>query len=200
MIEYMKNDMDRFVYKFLLNFFCSMALLSYWTASLRQPKDIPKISIAPALQNAQNTCNKCQSWKPDRAHHCWLCGRCVPKMDHHCPWIGNCVGYHNMKPFYLFCLYQALSGVVYFCMLMHRVFKAPKKLEPMSFFGAMGYWVTNILDMPICFALLGLSTNIFFMIFTNITTLENTGRFGFKKKRFPLCGYLGKQADHLEPN
>jgi hypothetical protein len=36
-------------------------------------------------------CKKCVLPKPDRAHHCSLCQRCVLKMDHHCPWINNCV-------------------------------------------------------------------------------------------------------------
>jgi hypothetical protein len=114
------------------------------------------------MLNTHNYCGKCQAWKPDRAHHCGFCGKCIPKMDHHCPWIGNSVGYHNMKPFFLFCFYQALSGITFFCILIDRAMHAPPKSKHFTGWGAMSFWVTNILDMPICFALLGLSTNIFF--------------------------------------
>ena len=44
-------------------------------------------------------CQKCKSIKPERAHHCSVCGRCVMKMDHHCPWVNNCVGESNQKFF-----------------------------------------------------------------------------------------------------
>ena len=30
-------------------------------------------------------CRKCKAFKPPRAHHCSICGRCIVKMDHHCP-------------------------------------------------------------------------------------------------------------------
>ncbi|KAJ4362716.1 palmitoyltransferase for Vac8p [Ascochyta clinopodiicola] len=55
-------------------------------------------------------CNKCQSHKPDRAHHCSTCKRCVLKMDHHCPWLATCVGLRNYKAFLLFLLY-----LTFFC-------------------------------------------------------------------------------------
>ena len=29
-------------------------------------------------------CAKCEGFKPDRCHHCRICGRCCLKMDHHC--------------------------------------------------------------------------------------------------------------------
>eukprot|EP00928_Gymnodinium_smaydae_P080183 TRINITY_DN63932_c0_g1_i1.p1 TRINITY_DN63932_c0_g1~~TRINITY_DN63932_c0_g1_i1.p1 ORF type:complete len:326 (-),score=48.51 TRINITY_DN63932_c0_g1_i1:16-993(-) len=56
-------------------------------------------------------CKWCYVYKPDRCHHCRLCGTCVLKMDHHCPWIMNCVGFKNHKYFFLLVIYAWLSTV-----------------------------------------------------------------------------------------
>ncbi|KAL4081223.1 DHHC palmitoyltransferase-domain-containing protein [Scleroderma citrinum] len=48
-------------------------------------------------------CRKCWAPKPERTHHCSLCGRCVLKMDHHCPWLGSrCVGHRTYPAFFHF--------------------------------------------------------------------------------------------------
>ncbi len=44
-------------------------------------------------------CFKCSLFKPERTHHCQVCGRCVLKMDHHCPFLGVCIGKNNYKLF-----------------------------------------------------------------------------------------------------
>jgi hypothetical protein len=47
-------------------------------------------------------CFKCACIKPDRSHHCSVCGQCILKFDHHCPWVNTCVNFNNYKFFILF--------------------------------------------------------------------------------------------------
>uniref|UniRef100_A0A1I8J1Q9 Palmitoyltransferase n=1 Tax=Macrostomum lignano TaxID=282301 RepID=A0A1I8J1Q9_9PLAT len=63
-------------------------------------------------------CARCDCVKPDRTHHCSVCGRCIRRMDHHCPWINNCVGLRNQKFFVLFTAYISLVSwfTVYLCL------------------------------------------------------------------------------------
>ncbi|CAG2055420.1 unnamed protein product [Timema podura] len=73
------------------------------------------------VQGGIRYCDKCQHVKPDRAHHCSVCGECVLKMDHHCPWVNNCVAFTNYKFFILFlgyallyCVFIAATTLPYF--------------------------------------------------------------------------------------
>jgi hypothetical protein len=52
-----------------------------------------------------------QVWKPPRAHHCSMTGRCVLRMDHYCIWVVNCVGLLNYKAFLLFLAYTLLACI-----------------------------------------------------------------------------------------
>ena len=52
-----------------------------------------------------NICDKCNCFKPPRAHHCSKCGRCVLRMDHHCRWVANCIGHRNLKHYLLLVFY-----------------------------------------------------------------------------------------------
>ncbi|XP_055353435.1 palmitoyltransferase ZDHHC3-like [Paramacrobiotus metropolitanus] len=56
-------------------------------------------------------CQRCDMFRPPRAHHCRICQGCIRKMDHHCPWINNCVGAYNQKYFLQFLVWVAVASV-----------------------------------------------------------------------------------------
>lgn len=74
-----------------------------------------------SVQGAIRYCDKCEAVKPDRSHHCSVCGMCVLKMDHHCPWVNNCVAFNNYKFFLLFLGY-ALIYCIYLAACVFRYF------------------------------------------------------------------------------
>jgi len=67
-------------------------------------------------------CKRCKSFKPIRAHHCSMCGRCVVKMDHHCPWVNNCVGIGNHKLFLLFIFWVNIVCCYSIILIIFRFF------------------------------------------------------------------------------
>ena len=117
---------------------------------------VPAITVSSS--GAPRYCKKCHCRKPDRAHHCSTCRRCVLKMDHHCPWLATCVGLHNYKAFLLFLIYTCI-----FCWVC---------------FGATAHWVwSNILSdaqytetlMPINVVLLAVISGIIGLVLTGFT-------------------------------
>mmetsp|Transcript_16553 Transcript_16553/g.18880 ORF Transcript_16553/g.18880 Transcript_16553/m.18880 type:complete len:553 (+) Transcript_16553:205-1863(+) len=67
-------------------------------------------------------CKKCNdNYKPTRAHHDSVTGRCIIKFDHFCPWIGNAVGALNHKFFFLFVFYTFFSTLISLILLLTRM-------------------------------------------------------------------------------
>jgi len=71
--------------------------------------DIRDLVLETKKDGLLRHCKWCGRYKPDRAHHCRVLGKCVLKMDHHCPWICNTVGFRNHKYFLLTLFYAALT-------------------------------------------------------------------------------------------
>ncbi|XTI83789.1 DHHC palmitoyltransferase-domain-containing protein [Cenococcum geophilum] len=103
-------------------------------------------------------CKKCQAKKPDRAHHCSSCRRCVLKMDHHCPWLATCVGLRNYKAFVLFLVYLTL-----FCWMCFAASSAWVWSEVMS----DGRYTETM--MPVNYVLLAVLSGIIGLVITGFT-------------------------------
>ncbi|ONK79500.1 uncharacterized protein A4U43_C01F6990 [Asparagus officinalis] len=111
------NSSPGFLNAVIFSFFAFMGLVSFFVSVLTDPGGVPS-SFAPDSEDPQKHqgvksryCDKCNTYKPPRTHHCRVCKRCVLKMDHHCVWINNCVGYMNYKPFIIFILHVAIGSI-----------------------------------------------------------------------------------------
>ena len=68
-------------------------------------------------------CDSCKCYKPERAHHCSQCARCIYKMDHHCPWVNNCIGAYNQKHFVLFLFYITVAALYSLLLCAFAIFE-----------------------------------------------------------------------------
>lgn len=113
-------------------------------------------------------CSRCHTWKPDRAHHNQDVGRCTMKMDHFCPWVGGVVGERSYKFFVQFNFYSFLlsgygTGVLaYF--VAERKENSGLEIQWLVALGLAGFFALFTL---------GMFGNCLWMIFRNVTTIEN---------------------------
>ncbi|KAH9933268.1 zf-DHHC-domain-containing protein [Amylocystis lapponica] len=119
-------------------------------------------------------CRKCAAPKPERAHHCSACRRCILKMDHHCAWLGyKCIGHRTHTSFiHLLTCISALAAyiAVLDASVVYYAFTNPLSIDEttplhalfLTFFGLVvsltigSFWLYHL-----------------YLISTNQTTLEN---------------------------
>uniref|UniRef100_A0A6M2DXT7 Palmitoyltransferase n=1 Tax=Xenopsylla cheopis TaxID=163159 RepID=A0A6M2DXT7_XENCH len=113
------NELYRYPNMIIFNLCAFLAFASHLRTMFTDPGAVPKGNATKEQISRMGfregqvvfKCPKCCSIKPERAHHCSVCQRCVRKMDHHCPWVNNCVGQDNQKFFVLFTFYVAVISV-----------------------------------------------------------------------------------------
>lgn len=206
-----------------------LAIVSHFRAMTTDPGVCAKVELTQeSVRDAKTRpdqiiykCQKCRSIKPERAHHCSVCGRCVMKMDHHCPWVNNCVGEKNQKFFVLFCFYiMCMSGYALFMTVRKTIHCVDMKWKGCT-------WVSPpaavVLTLILCFEalLFLLFTAIMFCTQIHAISVDETGieqlkgekNFGNKSKwanfkqvfgyqktwTWFLPFYLPKQSKHHGP-
>lgn len=116
-------------------------------------------------------CQKCNCNKPDRAHHCSVCGKCVLKMDHHCPWIGGCVGYRNQKYFVLWLIYLTWFCLVScpLCIICLTVWMGKSQYNAAT---PVSWLLLSILTGVVALVVGGFTAWCIYLVCTNTTTIE----------------------------
>jgi len=122
------NDITGQVIEFFYTLITFMALLSHAKAMFTNPGAVPQDAEPPPQDLMQyeeqggwrkkRWCNRCKAFKPMRAHHDSVTGRCIVKLDHYCPWVNNAVGIFNHKFFLLFVLYTCIQCVFSITLLL----------------------------------------------------------------------------------
>lgn len=167
------------------------------------------IGLTEALMDAESDdifkpgrwCRKCWAAKPERAHHCSICGRCVLKMDHHCPWLGsNCVGHRTYPAFVHFLT----------CITILAIYIAAISIDALVYSFRNPYDVSESTPVhELVLSAYGLVFSIvigpfaayhYYLISTNQTTLENISPFMLLRHLPPLPGSGHSLSDPpLEP-
>lgn len=116
-------------------------------------------------------CRKCAAWKPPRAHHDSMTGRCVLRMDHYCIWVLNCVGLLNYKFFVLFLAYAMLGCMASAALLVRPCIDMFSSLHP-TVGGLILTFLTFVFALAFSLALLGFVVMHGRLCMQNKTTIE----------------------------
>lgn len=120
-------------------------------------------------------CQLCKCIKPDRAHHCSSCERCILKMDHHCVWVNGCVCFDNYKFFVLlvaysclYCFFITVTLLIYFITFLNLF-----GIEGMKS-GDVVLMIQFCISIAICISLTCLLVFHWHLIRHNRTTMEHS--------------------------
>ncbi|KAH9847939.1 zf-DHHC-domain-containing protein [Lenzites betulinus] len=132
-------------------------------------------------------CKKCDGPKPERAHHCGTCGRCVLKMDHHCMWLGHkCIGHRTHSSFvhFLFCVTALAAYVAILCSsVVYWAFTNPLAIDEGTPIHAISLAFYGLIISLVIGSFLGYHI---YLITTNQTTIESLSPFWLLKYIPPL--------------
>lgn len=137
-----------------------------------RPSQYMRPHLVPSKGAAYRYCTKCCVWKPDRAHHCSSCNKCILKMDHHCPWFATCIGFHNHKFFVQFLAYVAVyAGLVFVTssIILWRFFKDEEYERTII---SIKLVILFILGISFCIPLTVFSCFSIYLVLKNKSTLE----------------------------
>ncbi|KAJ3330136.1 Mitochondrial inner membrane protease atp23 [Blyttiomyces sp. JEL0837] len=138
------------------------------------------------------TCYKCKLPKPDRAHHCSVCDKCVLKMDHHCPWLTFAVAEKAQPDIYLVkTTYLTLAALYYFLMnvpIFYAELWAHHDIVTAAF-SYKGFLFTFLLAGTIVFVVGYLAGYNFYLIVSGQTTIEHSMN-SYAKKNAALRGEI----------
>ncbi|EFN57662.1 hypothetical protein CHLNCDRAFT_142811 [Chlorella variabilis] len=121
--------------------------------------------------NRPRYCRKCKAWKPPRAHHDSMTGRCVLRMDHYCIWVLNCVGLLNYKFFALFLFYACLACTASAALLIKPCMDAFGTSSP-TVGGLILTFITFVFSVAFSLALMGFVFMHGRLCARNMTTIE----------------------------
>ncbi|KYR01039.1 hypothetical protein DLAC_02126 [Tieghemostelium lacteum] len=137
-------------------------------------------------------CVKCNSYKPDRTHHCSKCKRCILKMDHHCPFVNNCIGFFNYKYFILF---LGWATVLCFYIMVTTIGNFKNLLDPrMQMAPSILLGVIFIIALVFGIGLAAFTISHLRYVFYNETTIEHFEK-NSPKSTHPSAKRLYRQGD-----
>ncbi|GAX25659.1 hypothetical protein FisN_15Lh029 [Fistulifera solaris] len=158
--------------------YCTLAVLmlsSHAKTALTDPGAVPS-SALPLPEHQHNTfhsmCSQCQTYKPEKSHHCRICNRCISGMDHHCPWMNNCIGAANMKHFILFLIYTWTASALVLLLFIVNYFFCTSALCEFTGVEIVLVRVMSLISLGALMFTSSMLMNVIFNVVTGTSTID----------------------------